>query len=74
VPVAEFAAAICLSSKESLDLDEVECLLANMIYKVRLIIRIQTSSPDDGDMWRTLRSLPCLVVIFRLLHMPDAAL
>ncbi len=34
VPVAEFATAISLGSKETLDGDEVECLLANMIYKV----------------------------------------
>jgi len=34
VPVAEFAAAISLGSQETLDSDEVECLLANMIYKV----------------------------------------
>ena len=35
VPVAEFAAAISLGSRETVDSDEVECLLANMIYKVR---------------------------------------
>ena len=35
VPVAEFQAAIALSSGESVDVDEVECLLANTIYKVR---------------------------------------
>lgn len=35
VPVAEFSAAISLNSQQSLDSDEVECLLANMIYKVR---------------------------------------
>ncbi len=34
VPVAEFAAAISLGSQEKIDSDEVECLLANMIYKV----------------------------------------
>ncbi|KAK4129262.1 hypothetical protein N657DRAFT_639843 [Parathielavia appendiculata] len=33
VPVAEFAAAISLGSQEKIDIDEVECLLANMIYK-----------------------------------------
>ncbi|KAK4194637.1 putative COP9 signalosome complex subunit 12 [Triangularia verruculosa] len=33
VPVAEFAAAISLGSEEKVDNDEVECLLANMIYK-----------------------------------------
>lgn len=34
VPIAEFAAAISLGSQEAIDNDEVECLLANMIYKV----------------------------------------
>ncbi|OAA63718.1 cop9 signalosome complex subunit 12 [Niveomyces insectorum RCEF 264] len=33
VPVAQFAAAIKLGSQETLDPDEVECFLANMIYK-----------------------------------------
>ncbi|KXX82925.1 Protein CSN12 [Madurella mycetomatis] len=33
VPIAEFAAAISLGSQEKIDNDEVECLLANMIYK-----------------------------------------
>ncbi|KAM0459890.1 hypothetical protein ACHAPV_000138 [Trichoderma viride] len=34
VPVAEFRAAICMGSGgELVDTDEVECLLANMIYK-----------------------------------------
>ncbi|KAF3348588.1 hypothetical protein VD0002_g6072 [Verticillium dahliae] len=33
VRVAEFAAAISLGSRETVDMDEVECLLANMIYK-----------------------------------------
>jgi hypothetical protein len=34
VPIAEFAAAISLGSQEKVDNDEVECHLANMIYKV----------------------------------------
>lgn len=34
IPVVEFGAAISIGSKESMDSDEVECLLANMIYKV----------------------------------------
>lgn len=38
IPVAEFAAAISMNSQQSLDLDEVECLLANMIYKVCYIV------------------------------------
>ncbi|RDA95425.1 hypothetical protein CP533_5481 [Ophiocordyceps camponoti-saundersi (nom. inval.)] len=34
IPVAEFRAAVCISSgKEHIDTDEVECLIANMIYK-----------------------------------------
>jgi hypothetical protein len=35
IPVQEFGAAISIGSKETMDNDEVECLLANMIYKVR---------------------------------------
>lgn len=34
IPVAEFAAAIRMSGGQDIDTDEVECLLANMIYKV----------------------------------------
>ena len=34
IPVAEFGAAISIGSKERLENDEIECLLANMIYKV----------------------------------------
>ena len=34
VTVAEFSAAISIGNKEKLDDDEVECLLANIIYKV----------------------------------------
>ncbi|KAM3078219.1 COP9 signalosome (CSN) subunit [Clarireedia jacksonii] len=34
IPVAEFGAAISIGSKETIENDEVECLLANMIYKV----------------------------------------
>lgn len=54
VPVSEFAVAIKLSGGEDLDTDEVECLLANMIYKVRhtlitspiaLILSSHTPSP-----------------------------
>lgn len=33
IPVSEFTAAINLSSQQKTDSDEVECLLANMIYK-----------------------------------------
>ena len=34
IPVAEFGAAISIASKETMENDEVECLLANVIYKV----------------------------------------
>lgn len=43
IPVAEFGAAISIGSKETMDNDEVECLLANMVYKVRFLILILTS-------------------------------
>ncbi|KAI0023877.1 PCI domain-containing protein [Xylariomycetidae sp. FL0641] len=33
IPVADFAAAFRISSGEDIDTDEVECLMANMIYK-----------------------------------------
>ncbi|KAK1781860.1 hypothetical protein QBC45DRAFT_404045 [Copromyces sp. CBS 386.78] len=33
IPVAEFVAAISLGSKKALEQDEVECVMANMIYK-----------------------------------------
>ncbi|KUJ08774.1 uncharacterized protein LY89DRAFT_326031 [Mollisia scopiformis] len=33
IPISEFAAAISLGSHEVMDTDEVECLIANMIYK-----------------------------------------
>ena len=41
IPVAEFGAAICLGSQVQvgrLENDEVECLLANMIYKVGFLV------------------------------------
>jgi len=34
IPVAEFGVAISIGGKEVMENDEVECLLANMIYKV----------------------------------------
>jgi len=37
ITVSEFGAAISLGSNETMDSDEVECLLANMIYKVCLL-------------------------------------
>ncbi|KAI1430833.1 PCI domain-containing protein [Xylaria sp. CBS 124048] len=33
IPITEFTAAVQISSGETTDLDEVECLMANMIYK-----------------------------------------
>ncbi|KAI1115709.1 PCI domain-containing protein [Nemania sp. NC0429] len=36
IPITEFTAAVQMSSGEATDADEVECLMANMIYKVRL--------------------------------------
>lgn len=42
VPVVEFAAALRIGThaddKSHVDLDEVECLLSNMIYKVRFFL------------------------------------
>lgn len=53
VPVAEFAAAISLGSQETVDPDEVECLLANMIYKVCCVIILSYPAPrasSDGSL------------------------
>jgi hypothetical protein len=47
IPVAEFAAAMNISGGEDLDIEEVECLLANMIYKVRHPILFKSFSTDD---------------------------
>ena len=44
IPVAEFAAAISLGSRELMDTDEVECLIANMIYKVCFFLPLPLSS------------------------------
>lgn len=52
IPVAEFGAAISLGSKERMDSDEVECLLANMIYKVRLVRRSLIFSGGVLDAFR----------------------
>ena len=38
IPVAEFGVAISMGNKELMEDDEVECLLANMIYKVRFLL------------------------------------
>lgn len=44
IPVAEFAAAMKIKGGVDIDTDEVECLLANMIYKVwfNLLLGSQT--------------------------------
>ena len=51
IPVSEFGAAISLGSKETMDGDEVECLLANMIYKVRVPLAASgsTSYPNEAS-------------------------
>lgn len=52
IPVAEFEAAINMESGGAImDTDEVECLLANMIYKVSFIV-----------LRHVLTLLPCLMV------------
>ncbi|KAK0618411.1 protein CSN12 [Bombardia bombarda] len=57
IPIAEFAAAISLGSQETLDNDEVECLLANMIYKVSQVLHT-IASPTRRHSWRVpLRNL-----------------
>lgn len=45
IPVAEFTAAVRLSGGEPIDTDEVECLMANMIYKVFIPISFVLLSP-----------------------------
>lgn len=57
VPVAEFAAAISLGSQEKIDNDEVECLLANMIYKVSQV-RVCLFVMRRGPSPKATRSLP----------------
>lgn len=47
IPLAEFTAAIKISGREVIDTDEVECLLANMIYKVCLYFSF--SHPWDSS-------------------------
>lgn len=42
VPVAEFRAAVSMGSGHLIDTDEVECLLANMMYKVSCSSRLPT--------------------------------
>lgn len=66
IPVAEFQAAIGMhSGGDVIDTDEVECLLANMIYKVRLIIPqiICTSSFTTPRMLNLQFTLTCLVAV-----------
>lgn len=40
IPVSEFGAAISLGSRETMDGDEVECLLSTMIYKVFMSLSV----------------------------------
>jgi hypothetical protein len=51
IPVAEFAAALRIGthadSRTRIDIDEVECLLSNLIYKVSLTTRETTSTDTD---------------------------
>ncbi|KAI1763552.1 PCI domain-containing protein [Hypoxylon sp. FL1150] len=47
IPVTEFVAAMKVSSGEDIDTDEVECLIANMIYKVS----VPVSSPLVSSTW-----------------------
>ena len=66
VPVAEFAAAMKVKGGGGdIDTDEVECLLANMIYKVCPILPIR-SCPNPQ------RELKCRTgFILRILHAPS---
>jgi COP9 signalosome complex subunit 12 len=60
IPVAEFTAAIKISSGEDIDADEVECLMANMIYKVRaLCLNLPSGYGDSLDPCR----FSCLSVV-----------
>lgn len=55
VPVTEFAAAISLGTNEAVDGDEVECLLANMIYKVSLVSKMSLSgNKSNADCGRAI--------------------
>ncbi|KAK3394437.1 protein CSN12 [Podospora didyma] len=47
VPIAEFAAGISLGSQETLDDDEVECLIANMIYKASKLYTARSRAPGS---------------------------
>lgn len=38
IPLAEFAAALSLGGEKDIDVEEVECLIANLIYKVSLCL------------------------------------
>lgn len=44
IPTAEFAAALRIGGEQEIEMDEVECLIANLIYKVGLIA---TMSVED---------------------------
>lgn len=59
IPVAEFGAAISLGSKERMDSDEVECLLANMIYRVCRILTYIPASVVSSEQWMTHSTMCC---------------
>ena len=40
ITLATFAAAVSIGGNEMMENDEVECLLANMIYKVNLLLTV----------------------------------
>ena len=61
IPVTEFAAAMRVGSKPgpaaTVDLDEIECFLANLIYKVSDVVCQQPKLPGTGgDVW--IKELP----------------
>lgn len=62
VTVPEFTAAINISSKQQVDSDEVECQLANMIYKVspRGVVRTMVVAPEQPTHFRPSLALPSL--------------
>ena len=56
IPVTEFAAAMRVGSKPGqaarVDLDEIECFLANLIYKVSDVVYWEPKLPGaGGDVW-----------------------
>lgn len=58
VPVAEFAAALRIGGEKEIEGDEVECLIANLIYKVR--VRTEYVTAREGV--DTVAKVACLHV------------